>query len=405
MYTSVDLGSHSIKIVVSRKVDDKYYVLASTNVKSEGIKRGLIKDKELALNSLQKAINNINNDLGIEIKKVLLSFPLYNLNTTIESGEMELTNLNVTGEDIRNIIKKTVKNNVDDNYEVVYLEPIVFEIDGGIQVVDPKGLETKYLKVRLAISTIEKSILYEYLELLGEVGLTVDDLTYGIVCDYTECETREINKQIGAVVNIGYSKIEVAIFNKGIMLKGDIIPIGSRKIDKDISYIYKVDRETACNLKENFASCSFNYADKFDDMEVTNLSGERVKINQFEISQVVEARLKEILKSVKLKVNDLTNREISYIIVTGGVTSMSGFPYLMENEFDIEKIICNITPVGIRSNIYSTNIGMIKYIDKKMKFREISYNMFDKEEESKLMENSKSRSDNLIQKLESFLKD
>ena len=143
------------------------------------------------------------------------------------------------------------------------------------------------------------------------------------------------------------------------MLKGEILPIGSRKIDKDISYIYKVSRDVARELKENFASCSFNYADKYDDMEVTNLAGERIKINQFEISQVVEARLREILKSVKLEVNNLTNKEISYIIVTGGITNMSGFPYLLDTEFDIEKIICNITPIGIRSNIYGAGLQNI----------------------------------------------
>lgn len=404
MYTSVDLGSHSIKIVVSRKVDDKYYVLASTCVQSEGIKRGLIRDRDKALKSLKIAINNINNDLGVNINKVLLSFPLYNLNTTIESGEVEIENI-TTGEDIRNVIKKTVQDNVDSSLEVIYLEPIVFEVDGGIQVVDPKGLETKYLKVRLAVSTIEKSILYEYLELFQEAGLVVDDLAYGIVCDYTESSTRETNKNLGAVINIGDSKTEVAIFNKGIMLKGEVLPIGSRKIDKDISYIYKVERDIARDLKENFASCSFNYADKYDDIEVTNLSGERIKINQFEISQVVEARLKEILKSVKSEVNDLTNREISYIIVTGGITNMSGFPYLLEEEFDIEKIICNITPIGIRSNVYSTSMGLIKYINNKMQFREIDYSMFPKEDENKITDKKdKARSDNLIQKLESYLK-
>ena len=404
MYTSVDLGSHSIKIIVTRKIDDKYYVLASTSVKSRGIKRGLIKDKELALNSLKEAVNNINKSLGIEIKKVLLNFSLYNLNTTIESGEIEIDG-RVTGESIREVIKKTVKENISSDTEVIYIEPIVFEVDGGIQVVDPKDLDSSHLKVRLAVSTIDKSILYEYLELLQQVGLVVDDLVYGIVGDYTESATKEVNRTLSAVVNIGYSKTEVAIFNKGIMLKGEVLPIGSKKIDKDISYIYKISREDSCNLKENFASCSFNYADKYDSTELVNLSGEKISINQLEISQVVEARLKEILKSVKLEINNLTNREISYIIITGGITNMAGFPYLLDSEFDMEKIICNVTPIGIRSNIYSTSLGMVKYINKKMNFREIDYTMFEKSDIDKLLsKDNEVRRKSLISKFESYLK-
>ena len=70
LYTSIDLGSHSIKIVVSEKVNDKFYVLASTKVRSMGIKKGIIKDKSLALESIKQAVLDINNSLGIEIKKV-----------------------------------------------------------------------------------------------------------------------------------------------------------------------------------------------------------------------------------------------------------------------------------------------------------------------------------------------
>ena len=91
MYTSIDLGSHSIKIVVSEKVNDKFFVLASTKVRSMGIKKGVIKDRELVINSLQTAISNINKDLGIEIKKVLVSFPLFSVNTSIETAESSLS--------------------------------------------------------------------------------------------------------------------------------------------------------------------------------------------------------------------------------------------------------------------------------------------------------------------------
>lgn len=406
MFTSIDLGSHSIKIVVSEKINDKYYVLASTSVRSQGIKKGFIKDKELVLTSLKQAIENINNDLGIQINNVLLSFPLYNVNTTIETGEVSVNEV-VTGEDIQNVIKRAIVDNIHKNEEVVYVEPIVFEIDSGIQVVDPRSLTTNQLAVRLAVSTIDKEILYPYLEVLHEAGLNVSDLSYGIVGDYNEGFNKEINKTLGAVVNIGYAKTEIAIFNKGILLKGVCLPYGSSKIDKDISYIYKIDRKTSCNLKENFANASFNYADKNDIMEVVNISGDKININQLEVSQIVEARLKEIIKNVKNEINNLTNREISYIIVTGGITNIPGFAYLLDSEFEYEKIICNMTSLGVRSNIYSTGFGLIKYFDEKMKFRDINLNMFSDSEIKELTakKNKTSNHENLIQKFETYLKD
>ena len=61
------------------------------------------------------------------------------------------------------------------------------------------------------------------------------------------------------------------------------------------------------------------------------LSDRNISINQLEISEIVEARLREILKLSKKQINLLTNKEIRYIIVTGGITEIAGFQYLVEN--------------------------------------------------------------------------
>lgn len=405
IYTSVDIGSHSIKIVVAEKINDKFYVLASTSVKSMGIKRGIIKDKDLVLNSLKEAFTNINNDLGVEIKKVLLSFPLFLVNTSIETSDISVNGI-VSSDDVKEVIGKTVSENIDKKEEVLYLEPLVFEIDSDLQVVDPKGLTADRLKVRCAVSTIERKCLYDYFSLFQELDIEVVDITYGVIGDYFENANIEMNKKLGVLVNLGYSKCEIAIFNKGIMLKGEVLPIGSKKIDKDISYIYKIDRKQAISLKEEFAVSSSKYADMNNFLEITNLNGEKIKINQVEISQVIEARLKEILKSVKSEINNLTNRSISYIIITGGITNLVGFPYLVEEEFKIDKVIANLTTIGVRSNMYSTSFGLIKYFAYKAKSRNIDYLMFDLKDKENLASKKKkvSTRDNLIGKIEAYLK-
>ncbi len=405
IYTSVDLGSSSIKIVVSLKNNLKFYTLASTKVKSKGIKKGLIKDKDEALSSLKEAISNINKDLGCEIKEVFLNFPLFGAHSTIETSEIEVDGGVITTDHIKKVINKTVRENIPKDMEVLYLEPIVFGLDSDLQVENPKGLTSSTLEVRCAVSVIEKEFLYEYLELLHVAGLEVVDVTYGIIGDYYENIGHDTKNKIGAVVNLGYGKTEIALFNKGILLKGEIIPVGSSKIDKDISYIYKIDRKYAKELKETFAVASSNYADQNDVVEAVNVSGEEIKINQLELSQIVEARLLAIIKSVKNEINNLTNKEIGYIIVTGGITNLVGFPYLLDQEFTCDKIISNMITLGIRGNEYSTSSGLVKYFDNKMQFRDINYSMISKDNINKLAAKKKGVSDNsnILEKFKTYL--
>ena len=68
IYTGIDIGSDSIKIVVAELVKEKFQVLASTSVKSVGIRKGLVVDSEMALRSLNLAIEEIEKVLGIRIK-------------------------------------------------------------------------------------------------------------------------------------------------------------------------------------------------------------------------------------------------------------------------------------------------------------------------------------------------
>ena len=57
IYTSVDLGSDSIKVLVGEVYNNRLCVLATSTVKSKGIKKGLIVDANEALATIRDAIN------------------------------------------------------------------------------------------------------------------------------------------------------------------------------------------------------------------------------------------------------------------------------------------------------------------------------------------------------------
>ena len=129
-------------------------------------------------------------------------------------------------------------------------------------------------------------------------------------------------------------------------------------------YIYKIDKKLSRKLKENFVVASAKYADYNELCEITSLEGKKTEQNQLDLSKVVEARCEEILKIAKNELKNLTKREIRYIIITGGVSELAGFQYIVEDVLGIKARVCNITTMGIRHNKYSSVYGIIKYFDK-----------------------------------------
>ena len=144
-----------------------------------------------------------------------------------------------------------------------------------------------------------------------------------------------------------------------------------------------------------------NYADRNDVIEIMNVDGEKIEINQVGASKIVEGRLKEILKFAKNEIKNLTKREIRYIIITGGLSEILGFQYLIDEEFGVGAKICNISTMGIRNNKFSSSYGIIKYFDDKLLLRGKSYDMINSDDKSSLMNIGQkvATNDNIINKL------
>lgn len=378
IYTGIDLGSDKIKIVVAELIKDKFQVLASTSVKSSGIKKGLVVDNEMALMSLNKAIDDIEKVLGIRIDKAIVTVPANNRNIKVVSGSID-TNGVVNGKDIISSLQTAAEGQIDEGYELVSIIPIMFNTDDNKYSKDPVGMTVDKLNVKALLATAPKKQIYDYLKVFNDANIDVIDITFNCIGDYFEARNKDTDEKIGAVINIGHDKTDVSIFNKGILIKNNIFNLGSKNIDNDITYIYGTDANTSRELKEKFGTACKRCADVNEVLEFEIESGEKKTINQYEITEVIEARVLELLNLAKKEINDLTKRKISYIIVTGGITELMGFNYVVENVFGVEAVVLNISTMGIRSNMFSSSIGIIKYFHEKMKLRQKEISLIDKE--------------------------
>ena len=404
IYTGIDLGSYAIKIVVSEYVNGKFQVLASSNVRSKGIKNGLITDMEEASLSLKKAKKEVEDQLGVEINQAIVSVPSDGIKFDIVSGSIDLNTIElVEAKQITDVLKEAMIGHIEENYELVTILPISFQIDDKEMVKDPKGMQGNKLSVKAVITTIPKYFLNQTMDLLKVCEIEAVDIGFHSLGDYYEVRNKEIDSEVVGIINIGYDTTEVSIFNKGIMIKDEKIEIGSKLIDLDIAKKYGVKKSVARYLKENFAVSNTRYADANDIIEISNKLGEDIAINQLEISETVETRLLEILKLAKKQISILTNREISYIIITGGISELAGFQYIVENVFDRRASTLNIGTIGVRSNIYSSVLGLIKYFHYKLELRGNSYSMFnDKQIENLISTKRKDNDANIISKVFSY---
>ena len=399
VYTGIELGTDSIKIVVLEKHRGQFHVLASVHSPSDGISKGQVIDIKKCVCSVRVALKKVNDMLGIKIIKVIAVVSPCGCSFNIAPGSVEVLD-NISGEDVNRVIKDSLVGRVGEEEELVTAIPISFTVDEQENIKDPKGMRANFLETKLVIATVPKEPLYRILEVLKLSGLETVDITFTSTGDYYTVRNEHLQRKVGAIINIGEESTNISVFNKGIQIKNAIIPIGSHNVDRDITYIFKIKEEDSRKLKEQFAVSMQTYADN-NDKVIISIGDEKKEISQVGISKVVEARLEEILNLAKKEIKNLTTREIRYIIVTGGLSELAGFQYLVESVFGVSAKVCNISTMGLRHNRYSSVFGAVRYFDDKMSLRGKDVSMISESDVQKLMspDDKTVNSDNIISKV------
>lgn len=368
LFTSIELSSNYIKLIILEKVQNKFYCLYSDVTNCHGISKGLINDSNEVITSLKKALKKARDKTNLKIDKVILTISPIDANFMVVSATNYIENIDgiVTQNFIDKSLNKAVDSKKDLKDELVMTSPVSFSLDEKT-VLDPVGMNGNKLYIKAVASTMAKKNLYPFFNVFNTLNIDVLDICYSLVGDFELNQSKNNKLEHGVVVNIEEDIVNIGIFNKGILIKTDYLKIGSNAIDKDIKYIYNLKDEDIKYLKENFASLSSRVNYKYDTIELNTSSGNLIKIKESDVVNLITSRVVNILDLVKNRYKTLTNKEINYIIVTGELTELSGCSQVVEKVLGPKSKIGNIKLIGARNNIYSSVIGSIYYLENKYK--------------------------------------
>lgn len=395
IYTAIDIGSDTIKFVVGEILKGNLNILSSYTIKSKGIRKGLIVDPNLAINSIKDGIKEVNNLLGISVRKAIVNVPDYNSKFMFVTGEVNIVDEDelVTTESVNKVIKDSVYAKLAQDYELITVVPLTFLVDGE-QTSHPIGKSGKKLGLKGIMISAPKKNIYSVLSVMEGAGIEVVDITVSGLCDYYEVRNKNLDKKIGAIINLGHETTTVSVYNRGKLMNTETIQLGGINIDKDLAYMFNISIFDARTIKEKFASSHKRFIALNDVYEVKNTAGEEIKLNQIEVTEIVMERLVEILNLARQQVLLLTKQDISYIVITGGLAEIKAFKNLVYEILGKDVIIYNEETLGVRDNKYTTAVGMIKYFNDKMEIRGKDYSMVERSDEDFLINpNSKNRKD------------
>ena len=378
---SLDIGTSTIKLIIGEFIKNKLNILCTSEVPSKGMKKGLIYRRDELIPVLKETFHKAEEMLGIPVKEVVLSIPAYYTEARMSEGSSTITSEDhvITHQDLIRAMHAASYNQIGEDEELISILPTTYKVDNDI-VKNPINMIGKKLSLKAVLITAPKSSVIDFLKVLDTIGIKVIDVVTSSLGDYASNRFKESGSKFGAIINIGEETTTVSVFNKGILTRAEVIELGGANIDNDIAYIYKITKKDARELKESVGLACSDQARKEEKVTLTDRLGEEVTINQLDLSEIIESRLREILELAKKQINLLTKREIEYIIITGGSSEIGDFNNLLDKVFTKPHILGKIDTVGARNNKFSTTLGIIKYYNGRLKLKNKEYSVFNLDE-------------------------
>lgn len=308
--TGIDIGTTSIKVVVSKFIRDenKIKLLAKTTSPSAGFKKGSVTNKDALKKAVYAAVKKTEEKIGQQIESVFVSVSGVDLEYTISDASVVTTlgNGRVTDLDIEKAVEKS-KHKVNTVNKVI-LEEINLgqRVDGKEIYSSPTGIMGKKLEIERMYVTYPENMISDIEEVIDEVGLDIDDTIPGLFA--SSCVTLSpIDRKSGCgLVDIGTESTSLIVFEEDVPNSIFSFDIGSNDITKEIALKLKIDIEKAERLKRG---------------ELTLAGKEKNKLDK-----VVKDKVKDIFTEINKHLKETGKYKMlpAGLILIGGGSSLVG---------------------------------------------------------------------------------
>jgi len=285
----IDFGSSKIRLGIYNKETSKNIIIlekdciSNFNLNNFDIKNSneIIKD---LIKSAEKKINN-------HIKNINLMIDTPDMFSIDISIKKNSDSRQYSKNDIKSLLNEA-KSLVQKNYlnkKIVHMivKKFIFDDEEFFEIPN-KEINYNSLIIELKFICFANQIWKNLQDSFNSNYINIDNLycsSYVRSSSYNSL-FNDFNKKV--ILDIGYGKSSITVFQDNRILYFNILPVGGRHITNDISIILKINQDDAENLKKRLNQSETIFENKIDKNKQAELSDLS--------SQVIFARVDEIIK-------------------------------------------------------------------------------------------------------------
>jgi cell division protein FtsA len=367
---AIDIGSITTKAVIA-EIDEfgDIKVLGHGIEKSQGVKKGIITNIDLASKSIRKAVSDARRIAGNNIHSAVISISSAYTKSLNSIGIVNIPQKDITIKEINRVMETALYNaDIPKDYDVLHVLPYNFKVDDQTNIEDPFNMNASRMEVEAHIIVAQKSSLSNLKKAIVSAGLEIESIVLDSYASAIATMSEDERKLGVAVLDLGGQTSSITILRGNSIRYNNFVPAGSDHITNDISIALHTPLEVAEKVKKEYGDLIEVSEDEIElpiigDNTNTNIIPLKV------VHDVMVARVEELLFILAkyLDKSELRDRIGSGIILTGGLTKLRHIREFAQSIFPgVSVRVANPTVLKglfdeLKDPSNSTVIGLLLY--------------------------------------------
>ncbi|MDQ1264881.1 MAG: Cell division protein FtsA [Bacteroidota bacterium] len=251
----LDIGTAKVCALVAAPEDDgeTLKILGIGITESEGLNRGVVTNIERTVNTLQKVVQQGEQQSGLKITEVIVGIAGDHIESFQSHGLIGIssTTKEIARADVDRLLQDTSNISIPSGRKIIHLIPQDYIIDGQDGITDPVGMSGVRMEANFHVVTGLVSAIENIHKCVERLGIKVRDIVLEPIASSHAVLTEE-EKEVGvALIDIGGGTTDLAIFENHIIRFTSVFGIGGRQVTNDIREILGIIAHKPKKLKSN----------------------------------------------------------------------------------------------------------------------------------------------------------
>lgn len=363
----IDIGTTTVRCVVGHvdNLNEQPTIVGVGVAPNSGMRKGNVVNLAGPAQAIDAALGDAERMSGYQIDAATISINGTHILSTHADGMIAVGSMDheITEGDLRRIEEIATVGKIPANREILEVIPHAYKLDGQDNIKNPVGMNG----TRLEIDAHVLSVLAPNFTNLQKAAETAKVTPRGVaVAGVAAARAVLTEQQVEngvALVDIGGSTTNVAVYEEGDLQYAAVIPVGGINITNDLAIGLKTDPEIAEKVKIKHASA---IARKEPSGIGIEHEGAKYTFDTGEIDEIVEARLDELFEAVnkELKKAGRAGKLPSGVVLTGGTALLSGIVEYAKKSLGLAVRIGKISGYGgvaedVSTPQFATAVGLM----------------------------------------------